>query len=390
MTQDKLFPDFSPTSKEEWMAKVEKDLKGKPLEELFWQLEEDITLPPFYHKEDLDGPLPPMQDSRDDSDWEIGEYINVRDYSQANKSLLEGLEKGVQAPLLRLYKPIDEQGLDQLLKGVEPAYISLHFGEYYTDKQPQQIFEFLKGVLKSKGSKLAECRGSLDFDPLLDFSEPPIQSLATMIRFCQQEMPKFRPLQINANRFHGGSEYTSVELAYTIAKGNEYLARLSDEGVSADVANQHLQFGISISKSYFVEIAKLRALKLLWANVLKAHGCEHQQVPYIVAHFSKESQDEEMYDNMIRASTQAMSAVIGGAHRLYVLPSNHALQKPSTSFTRRVARNVQHLLKMESHLHKVVDPGAGSYYVEKLTQLLSEKAWKKFQQLEEEGAFRQA
>jgi len=387
MAQDNLFPDFSPTTKKEWIAKVEKDLKGKPMEDLFWQLEEDIKLPPFYHPEDMRHPSAPLPDNRTANDWEIGEYVDVEDLEATNKVLLEGLEKGVEAPLFRLNHPLSEKALSQLLDKVDASMISLHFGEYYTDKQPAALFDALQNVLRQKGSDLSKVRGSIDFDPLLDWSEPPINTLADMITHCRDNMPHFRPLQVNANRFHGGTEYTSTELAYTIAKGSEYLARLTEAGLSPATVNQHLQFGISISKSYFVEMAKLRALRLLWANVLKAYGEEKHYTPYIVAHFSKESQDAEMYTNMIRASTQAMSAVIGGAQRLYVLPANHALNEPATSFTRRVARNLQHLLKMESHLHRVIDPGAGSYYIEKLTVQLAEKAWEKFKELEAEGAF---
>src|SRR5690606_19484509 len=127
-----------------------------------------------------------------------------------------------------------------------------------------------------------------------------------------------------------------------------------------------------------------RALKILWANVLEAYGVK-VQMPFIEVHFAPESQDNNINTNMIRAATQALSAVIGGADRLYVLPANAALGEASMSFTRRIARNVQHLLQMESHVDKVFDAGAGSYYIEKLTNILAEKAWAKFQEIEAGG-----
>lgn len=200
-------------------------------------------------------------------------------------------------------------------------------------------------------------------------------------------MPNFRILQANAQRFHSGPDDSSIELAFTIAKGSEYLARLTALGIPPETVNAHMQFAVSISKSYFVEIAKLRALRLLWANVMKGYGAPGL-APFVVAHFAEESQDENPNSNMIRASTQAMSAVIGGANRLYVLSSNRALNEPSTAFTRRIARNLQHILKMESHLHQAVDPGAGSFYIEKLTDMLAEQAWDKFRQMEAAGEFR--
>ena len=384
--QDYLFSEFPPTSKSEWLAKVEKDLKGKPLEELRWHLEENITLEPFYHPEDAGQALPPLQGNRPDNDWEIGEYIDVVDLKRANTELLEGLKGGAEAPLFRLNRKMDVNQMEQLLQGAELSCISINFGEYYTDKEPWELFHRFYALVEKQGADKQKIRGSIDFDPLLDWGRPPIDKLAGLLQFCRENLPLFRPFQVNAHRFHSGPDDTSLELAFTIAKGSEYLARLSEFGLPAQEVNAHMQFSVAISKSYFVEIAKLRALRLLWANVMKAYGTP--QAPFLAVHFAKETQDEDPNTNMIRASTQAMSAVIGGADRLYVLPSNHFRQEPGTAFSRRIARNVQHLLKMESHLHRVVDPGAGSFYIEKLTEKLAEQAWKHFQELEKREEFR--
>ena len=386
MNQDTLFSEFNATTKADWLNKVIKDLKGKPLEDLNWQLEDSIELPPFYHPDDkkaVDSQAPIANTS---PDWEIGEYIDVHEIAVANEILLESLQGGAEAPLLRLYKPINQEGLSRLLQGVDVTIISLHFGEYYSEKQPTTLFHHLLTYFENSNIDLNKVNGSIDFDPLLDWAQPPIDQLAKMIKTCQEKMPNFCPLQINTNRFHGGSEQTSSELAYTIAKGSEYLARLNQYGIDAKTANAYLQIGVSISKSYFVEIAKLRALKILWANILNAYGAE-ADTPSLAVHFSTESQDEQTYTNMIRASTQAMSAIIGGADKLYVLPANRAKNEESSSFTRRIARNVQHLLKMESHFNQVIDAGAGSYYIETVTKKLAENAWEQFKKLEKEGAF---
>ncbi|MCB0546876.1 MAG: hypothetical protein KDD19_04760 [Phaeodactylibacter sp.] len=383
--QDQLFAEFSPTTKAEWIAKIEKDLKGKPLDELRWQLEENITLEPFYHPEDVESAPAPLQGHRQDNNWEIGEYIDVVDIKKANAELLEGLQGGAEAPLFRLNYPLNAAQLEQLLEGAELSFISVNFGEYYTDKVPWELFQHLIALLEKRGTDKRTVRGSIDFDPLLDWSRPPIDKLAELIRYCRKDMPLFRPFQVNAHRFHSGPDASSMELAYTIAKGSEYLARLTGQGLSAEAINAHMQFSIAISKSYFVEIAKLRALRLLWANVTKGYGAP--QSPFLAVHFAKETQDDDPNTNMIRASTQAMSAVIGGTDRLFVLPANHSHQEPSTAFGRRIARNLQHLLKMESHLHRVIDPGAGSYYIEKLTDKLAEQAWEQFQEMEKKGEF---
>lgn len=384
--QDQLFDAFPPTDKAAWLAKVEKDLKGKPLDDLNWQLSEEIELAPFYHPEDMKERYAPLLDGRQDNNWQIGEYVNVEAPKTANQQLLQGLNGGVEAPLFRLYHPLEKNGLADLLKDVHPNMVALNFGEYYVDKRPEALFGLLTEWLTEQGADPQQAGGSIDFDPLLDWSEPPMENLAGMMQQCAESWPGYRVLQINARQYHGGPEEAVNELAMTIAKGSEYLHRLQQAGVSPTLANKHLQFGIAISKSYFVEIAKLRALRLLWANVLNAYGAEHSRAQLVV-HFAPETQDEQTNTNIIRASTQAMSAVIGGADRLYVLPSDHIKQKGYSEFSLRIARNLQHLLKMESHLHRVIDPGAGSYYIEKLTDKLAEGAWARFQELEREGAF---
>jgi methylmalonyl-CoA mutase len=386
MNEEHIFSEFSPVSKEEWLNKVIKDLKGRPLEALHWQLDEQLSIPPFYHPDEVT-PQPPVSDARLSNDWLIGEYIDVEASEAANTACLEGLNGGVEAPLFRLFHPLDKDTLGQLLNNIEPTFVSLNFGEYYPHKAPGLLFDLLDEYFTRKQLDPAKIRASIDFDPLLDWSAPPMSQAASMIKRCEAHYPSFRPLQINGNRFHGGVAHTTSELAYIIAKGNEYLNRLMEEGIAPATANQHMQFGIAIGKSFFVEIAKIRALKILWANILKAHHAT-AAAPFIVAHLSKDSQDEQINTNMIRASTQAMSAVIGGINMLYVLPSDYKTASSSSSFHRRIARNVQHLLKMESYLDKVIDPGAGSYYIEQLTNTLAEQAWAKFVQLDQEGAFR--
>lgn len=382
-----LLEDFPATGKAEWLAKVEKDLKGKPLEDLHWHLNDGVDIAPFYHPEDQKGATAPLLAGRRGNDWEIGEYINVgADLGAAHQALMEGLNGGTEAPLFRLHRPLAEADLTKLLEGVAAGMVTLNFSEHYSEKQPRALFNHLLEWYQAQGVSGQAARFTIDFDPILDFSEPPIEQLKQLIDTASGQWPGIRVLQVNAKTFHSGAENVVEELALTIAKGSEYLARLTDAGLSAATINQHLQFGIAISKSYFVEIAKFRALRLLWSNILKAYGVKGAQ-PFVIGHFSRESQDDNPNSNMIRASTQAMSAVIGGVDRLYVLPANAALQEPDTPFTRRVARNLQHLLKMESHLDRVIDPGAGSYYIEQLTRKISEKAWRRFQALEKEGAF---
>jgi len=385
---DKLFEGFSTSSKADWLAKVEKDLKGRPLEDLHWHLGDQLDIDPFAHRSDLQGSTDSLSRSAIANDWEIGEYIAVKDVTVANKIALEGLEGGVQSLGFELYHPMEDGDLNRLLAGIELPMISLNFGERNPDKQPLVLLRQIVALVKERSLNNQMITGSVDFDPMLDWSDPPMDKLAEAIHLIHAELPNYKTVQVNGRYYHAGPQETGRELGYMLAKGNAYLAAMDKLDVPPKVTNAHMQFSVAISTSYFVEIAKIRALRILWLNVLKGYGLEDDQVPEVVGHLARETQDEQMYTNMIRASTQAMSAVIGGVDRLYILPANAALKEEATPFTRRIARNLQHLLKMESHLDKVVDPGAGSYYMEQLTQKLATQAWDVFQKLEAKGAFR--
>ncbi len=382
---DSLFADFSAVSKAEWLAKIERDLRGKALSDLSFQLEEAITLEPFYHPDDFSEPYAPLA-TKVGNAWQIGEYVAASDMKTANQQALEALNGGANALLFELRHEPDAAELAQLLQGIEPAYIHTNFGQYFPGKKPMLLLERFYNWLKTNDKDPSKIAGSIDFDAILDWSEPPFGDLAEAVQFCAEEMPHFRLIEVDARRLHSGEERTSLELAYTIAKGSEYLAQLSEFDISPALANRHLQFAMAISTNYFVEIAKLRALRLLWANVLGAYGVP-AEMPLLEVHFAPESQDNNVNTNMVRAATQALAAIVGGADRLYVLPANAALGEASTAFIRRIARNVQHLLHLESHVDKVADAGAGSYYIEKLTDVLAETAWAKFQEIEAQGGY---
>ncbi|NUN98985.1 MAG: hypothetical protein HUU01_00055 [Saprospiraceae bacterium] len=382
-----LFEAFPEISKAQWIEQIGKDLKGKPYADLLWQLEPDLVMEPFYHPDDGFSAMEPLTGGKHFNDWEVGESIDVTDEGKANTEAIEALMGGVNAPLFALKKPVDDAGMDRLLARIEPEYVSLHFGEYHSDKDPGHLFELLQQWVTRQGKDPVLVKASLDFDPFFDWSQPPVALLADMIRSCEAEWPSFKPLQVNTGRFYAGTEATSDELALSIAKGSDYLALLGAKGLAPELVNRHLQFAVDIGTSYFVQIAKIRALRLLWANVLAGYGVSDAPAVPIIAHFAKESQDENVHTNMIRAATQAMSAIIGGADRLYVLPAGASIGDEATPFHRRIARNVQHLLQLESHLGYVTDPAAGSYYIERLTTLLAEKAWSKFQDIEKNGGY---
>ena len=382
-----LFSEFPEATKEAWLEKVAKELKGKPFSDLEWHLGEQITLPPFFHQNEVEPVVLPVRSNQADNQWEIGEYVDVEDPKQGNHQALQALQGGVEAILFRLKKALTKGDLELLLNGIELSYISTHFGFYFSGKKPWMFFEDLLSYLNSAKVDGSKLRGSIDFDPILDWVDPPFDQLRKVLDQSASLLPGFKILQVNARRFHHGPQNAVKELALTVAKGNEYLRKAQESGLAVETVNRHLQFSVAVSTSYYVEIAKLRALRLLWANTISAYGIPVEDMPTIEAHLAFESQDENPYTNMIRASTQALSAVIGGIDQLYLAPSDTPKEKSGTPFSRRIARNVQHLLKMESHLTKVIDPAAGSYYLEQLTRSMAERAWEQFQEMERKGGF---
>lgn len=383
-----LFAAFPAHTREEWTRQAEKDLKGKPWTDLRWSLEEGLAIDPIYHPGSLPTNRPPLYGPRDGRGWEIGEIILVDDVASANALAREAIAAGVGSPgFLLLHQP-SEADLRQLLEGVDPDRCCLNFGELYPDKNPFRLLQMLLDWHRSNGKNIRRFRGSLDIDPFLDWTEPPLEALAGAIRTCETEAPQFKILQVNGRYYYAGATETVNELALVVAKGSEYLACMEDQGIPAANTHHFLQFSVAIGTEYFIEIAKLRALRILWNNVLKGFGVHQPTSVEIIAHLAPESQDENLHTNMIRAGTQAMSAIIGGADRLYILPADAPAQETPSPFTRRIARNIHHLLDLEAHIAKVADPAAGSWYIENLTNLLAEKAWARFQEYDRNGAFK--
>lgn len=363
-----LFPEFSPVTKEEWIAKVEKDLKGRAFDELNWTLSVDITLAPFYHSQDFQSAEISSLFSGQSNDWAIGEDIQVDDLKSAGKTLLQALENGVNAPCLILKKPLDQKQLAVLFENVSPDYIATHFK---TSDSALTTLKSFHDFLTERGIDTNNIKGSIE-----DKSLSP-ENAAALMEFASNKLPGFKTICINIP--DEGIEHTAEVLASAISIGKAYIEQLSEGGFSVKSINQQIYFSIEVGSSYFLEIAKIRALKILWLNVLEAYELQNAPVPYIEVHLSAKTFDKkDPNTNMIKATTQAMSAVLGGIDRLTVLPSDF-LSGKSSPFARRIARNVQHILKMESFLDRVADPAAGSYYVEKLTEKLALSAWSTFQ-----------
>jgi methylmalonyl-CoA mutase len=379
-----LFSEFTPSTKAEWLAKIERDLKSRSPEELNWVLPNSangqsapLSISPFAHATDLPILQEPIVGNRTANQWAIGENIAVhtKEEKAANSLALAALMGGANAPCFVFDKTFpSENQLDVLLDGVELDYISTFFKETTENRSPLAFLKTLKNKTEKDGKNPFLLRGGIFYDPFSDGRFDVVAATETA-RFAAENLPNFSVLSVNGERFFDGSTQVVDELFQIVTAGELYLKKLTENGLEANTVAAALSFRFQIGVSYFVEIAKIRAFKLLWGNILAAYGVEPTE-PLIFASTTAQTFVEDPHTNKIRSTTQAMSAVIGGAVMLTLQPTE------DSDFGRRIARNVQHLLGMESYLDKVVDPSAGSYYIETLTNKLAEAVWERFIQRE--------
>ncbi len=373
-----------PSDKAAWLEKVATELKGD-LSQLDTEVTERIRMSPLYTAEEVTA-RPPLDRA---SGWEIGTYLESGTTDEIHGSAMTALDQGAEALLYRLFHEPGPEEITELLKDIRLDFVSIHCALRYPGQDPAELFRDLVKYLRRGGYDLNKIRGSVDFDPLLDWSEPPFPPLIRLLDFVSQWMPDFKVLQVNAAGFNNGPSEADSELALAIAKGAEYLQQVKDLGYPAETVNDHLQFAFTVGSSYYVDIAKLRALRILWANVLKGFGIEDAPPTTIAAHSDPATLTEDRDQNLLRLTSQALSAVTGGADQLFLSPAEGPDQ-PATPFGHRMALNVQHLLRLEAGLDRYADPAAGSYYLEKLTEELVKSAWERFLAIEAQGGFGEA
>ena len=220
-----------------------------------------------------------------------------------------------------------------------------------------------------------------DVTPVLAFGPKLVEVL--------KEYPNFRCIAVSTDALNNAGAYIVQELGYALAWGNEYLQQLVDAGVDADLAAQSIKFNMGVSENYFMEIAKFRAARLLWAQIVKQYEPKGDEACKMCVNATTSKYNQTLFDsyvNLLRSQTEAMSAALGGIHSMVVTPFD-APYEQATDFSERIARNQQLLIKEESHFDRIVDPSAGSYYIEHLTDALATEAWKIFLKVEEEGGF---
>ena len=401
--KEKLFSEFAPVSTEDWVAKITADLKGVPFEKkLVWKTGEGFNVNPFYRLEDIEGlktteslpgEFPYVRGTKKDNDWKVRQNIEVCCFKAANEKALDILNKGVTAlGLVIKGDDVNKENIATLLEGICPQAVELNFNTCLC--KAEALIGILAEVFQSKGADLEKCYGSVNYDP---FKKPLIKGKenqnwvenAAAVLKAGAALPKYRVLAVNAFNLNNAGAFITQELGYALAWGNELLAKLTEAGFTVDEVAKNIKFNFGISSNYFMEIAKFRAARWLWAEIVKAYApaCDCSCKMHVHAQTSEWNMTIfDAHVNLLRSQTEAMSAAIAGVDSITVRPFDKTYQTPD-DFSERIARNQQLLLKEESHFDKVVDPSAGSYYVEVLTNSLADVAWKLFLDVEEKGGF---
>ena len=369
MSNSSLFSDFEAVDKAQWLEKVNKDLKGKAMETLNWVIREDFEITPFFHADDLKGKKGAILDAnRAMNEWAIAETFEwePKVTKVTNAAILDALTNGVEAIGIQLTHLPSLEEIDQLLANVVPAYIQIN---WIVNSNALSVAEVSARLSEWAMGRSVVLQGSLRVGFALSAEEQ-----CGLLRDGGEGA--FRGVTIGNVKGYLGEEQADAELAGLILEAEQVLALAVEKGKKVEEVMEQMQFALWIGKSYFLSLAKIRALKILWKNILHAYAAPTIS-PYIEAQIAPQSLSTDQHDNMIQSTTQAMSAVLAGVNCLYLPPANSTTES-ATPFTRRIARNVQHILKMESYLDRVVDPAAGSYYIESLTRQLAERAWQRF------------
>jgi len=387
------------------MDKVVADLKGADFEKkLVWKTNEGFQVKPFYRAEDLTnisnldslpGEFPYLRGTKTDNEWFVRQDIVVEDPQKANAKALDILNKGVTSIGFKFPHAFDAETLELLLKDIVLESIEVNFGCCVLEAV--KLTELFASYVKKHQLNAANIKGSIGFDPfkamLSKGKVPEINIPDTFKNILQaaDELPKFKVLAANPLLFNNAGAYASQELGYGLAYGNAFLELAQEAGLSPAKVAKRIQFNFGIGSNYFMEIAKFRAARYLWALIVGAYLNEDDCTcsAKMNIHASTSEWNQSTYDahvNMLRSQTEAMSAALAGVNTITVLPFDTAFQT-SDDFSERIARNQQLLLKEESHLNKIVDPSAGSYYIENLTSSLIDEAWKIFLDIDEKEGF---
>lgn len=408
----KLFSEFPPITTEQWESVIREDLKGADYDKkLVWKTMEGINVKPYYRAEDLKnidttkmlpGEFPYIRGNKQKgNNWLVRQDFDVNSDNpiETNQKALDVLTKGVDSVGFRLCKGCEPcfDGVSKILNGIDFQEIEVNL---IGGGSSRKALPFFIQKIKETKADPKKVKASIDYSPL--------SSLTLNGKFCcdaetafnrmkevvesVREFPEFKVVGVNAYIFHNSGSTLVQELAFALAMANDYLAALTERGITVDEAANKIKFNFAVSSNYFMEIAKFRAARLLWAKIVEAYNPKSIESAQVSIHAETSTWNKTVYDayvNMLRTTTEGMSAVIAGVDSLNILPFDTTYQN-ATNFSERIARNQQLVIKEESYFDKIADPAAGSYYIENLTDSIAQEAWKLFLQVEAIGGYQAA
>ena len=401
--KEKLFSEFQAPTTQEWLDKIQVDLKGADFQKrMVWKTNEGFDVQPFYRREDLadlkavnslPGEFPFVRGNKTDNNlWFVRQEINVECPKAANEKALDILNKGVDSIGFKVPgKSISKEFVAELLEGIMPQYVELNFST--CQRHCVELAKVLVEYFKEKNYPLADLKGSINFDPIAkilckgtDTSALIAEGKALIEALA--ELPGYKCISVNSVALNNAGAYIYQELGYALAWGAEYLNMLTEAGVDATAAKR-IKFNMGVSDNYFMEIAKFRAARMLWAQIVKQYEpkCDCACKMHVCAFTSEYNQTIfDSYVNLLRSQTEAMSAALANVDSIVVTPFDKPYEVP-TEFAERIARNQQLLLKEEAHFDKLVDVAGGSYTIEHLTDAIAKEGWKLFLAVENAGGF---
>ena len=421
-------------SKIDWQRLAEKELRGKSVEELDWTTLEGIKVKPVYSEEDLKeiehlGNLPGFEPyvrgvkatMYAGRPWTIRQYAGYSTAEESNAFYKRGLAAGQQGVSVA-FDLATHRGYDsdheRVIGDVGKAGVAIDSVEdmkILFDGIPLNeisVSMTMNGAVipvlanfivagEEQGHKKSDLSGTIQNDILKEFMvrntyiyppEPSMRIVADIIEYTSGEMPKFNSISISGYHMQEAGASLVQELAYTLADGKEYAKKAIEKGLDIDAFAGRLSFFFAIGMNFFMEAAKLRAARLLWHRIMTDLGAKNPRSKMLRTHCQTSGvslQEQDPYNNVIRTAYEAMSAVLGGTQSLHTNALDEAMALP-TDFSARIARNTQLILQEETGVSNVVDPLAGSYYVEKLTADLADAAWRLIEEVDEMGGMTKA
>lgn len=395
------FKEFEIPNEEAWIHQIKKDLKTDDVSKILHQEIDEISSKIAYQE------IPSQSFSAFNNrelhhpefafanDWEILVSIKTDDLKACNKNALKLLEHGASGISFTGFEISNQEELRLVLKGIDCEIARVHFN--CGEATPSLFYLYLDEVQRMN-LDASKCFGSIAWDPLGDFifngsfnysKEESIQLTEVLLSTSKNYLPGFKTITINGARWHNAGASATQELATVLSLTAEYAINLQDKHSFPEIFN-NMQVQLASGSEFFIQLAKFRAIRILWNMLLKGFSSELSVPLWLQSETSLRNKTKfDAHSNLVRGTLESMAAIIGGTDEHLVHPLNYHFEEV-TEDSQRLALNIQHLLKYEAGFDKVLDASAGSPYIEHLTSELVEKSWSLFLEIESKGGYTSA